>query len=311
MKISDIGEFGLIERMRKLIKRNPFVIQGIGDDCAVLRYTNKKDLLVTSDMLIEGKHFLRGRHKKGGQAKPHQIGHKAIACSLSDIASMGGVAKYAVVSVGMPKGFSVEEADGLFRGMNSIASAFGAAIVGGDTNSSDNLVIDVAMLGEVEKGRAILRSGAKAGDFIFVTGSLGRATGAAGKGKHLEFTPRVKEARFLATNFKINSMIDISDGLSSDLGHVLDESRKGCLIYEDLIPVTKGAGIKGALNDGEDFELLFTMPISEARRLMRIHPKGLAKFSCIGQVLDNEGVRFIVDKKGKARRFVAGGFRHF
>jgi len=291
MKLQKLGEFGLIDRIAKKTKKGKGVVLGIGDDCAVLEHTKDKYLLVTCDMLVEGVHFLLNK------ATPSQIGHKALGCGLSDIAAMGGVARYAVVSVGLPKKLSVEFVDNLYKGIKTLADKFKVSIVGGDTNKSDKLVLDITVIGEVKKDKLVKRSGAKIGDFIFVTGALGGSI----RGKHLSFTPRLKEANYLVNNFKLNSMIDVSDGISSDLNHILKQSKVGARLFLDKIPLSKYAkSVNNALNDGEDFELLFTLPKQEAKRLLRSKPKGLVKFTHIGEIV----------KKGKGA-IPAKGFRHF
>ncbi|MFH0771485.1 MAG: thiamine-phosphate kinase [Candidatus Omnitrophota bacterium] len=304
MRLSELGESGLIRRLAGNIKPGKDVIKGIGDDCAVIRITKDKYLLVTSDMLIEGVHFdLKN-------AKAAEIGWKALACGISDIASMGGIAKYAVVSLGLPSGCKVEFVDGIYKGMRLLAKRFGVEIIGGDTNSSKELIIDVAVLGFVEPNKVTLRSGAKPGDAICVTGALG---GSYKSKKHLNFIPRLKEARALTGDFKINAMIDISDGLSTDLNHIADESKVGACIYEELVPVSKDAdSLDAALNEGEDFELLFTLSAGEARALIRKNLFGAGlPVSRIGEVaVKGKGVK-IIDKAGNQRELKPKGFKHF
>jgi len=150
--------------------------------------------------------------------------------------------------------------------MGALAKRFGVSIVGGDTVRSDQVVINVALLGEVEKKHLVTRSGARPGDWIFVTGTLGRSLAT---GKHLNFTPRLKEARFLVRNFKPSAMIDISDGLAGDLNHILKASRVGAHLWDNAVPLTRGATLAQALTDGEDFELLFTLKGSQAMRLLK------------------------------------------
>jgi len=225
MKLENIGEFGLIEKIAKGTKTNKSVIKGIGDDAAVLEWTKDRYLLATADMLIEDRHFKRG-------ASPQDIGWKALCCGISDIAAMGGEPRWALVSCGLPKGLAVRYADGIYSGLKKAAGRFGVNIVGGDTNASDKIILDVTVLGEVKKEDLVLRSGARVGDLIFVTGELGGSI----RGKHLDFTPRIKESQILVKDFKINSMIDLSDGLSSDLNHILEQSAAGAIIYEYLIP---------------------------------------------------------------------------
>ena len=214
--MKEVGEFGLIDIISKGIKTDKSVIVGIGDDAAVLEFDKKQYLLMTADMIVEDVDFrLPG-------SEPEQIGWKAVCCSVSDIAAMGGVPVWAVVSVGLPKKLALETVSKIYSGIKKAAQEFNVNLVGGDTSSADKLVIDVAMIGKVEKKKLALRSNAKLGDAVFVTGTLG---GAVASGKHLNFTPRVKESQALVNNFKINAMMDISDGLSSDLKHILQMSK--------------------------------------------------------------------------------------
>jgi len=304
MRLSALGETGLIQRLAKNFKAGNDIVKGIGDDCAVIRISKERHLLITIDMLLEDVDF---RLK---DATAYQIGWKSLACGLSDIASMGGVAKYAVVSLGLPRRLSVEFVDELYRGIKALARRFDVEIVGGDTNSSKALVMDVAVLGFVEPEKLKFRSGAKPGDIICVTGSLG---GSYKSKRHLTFTPRLKEARCLVNNFRINSMIDISDGLSTDLNHIARDSDVGACIYEELIPVSKDAkGINAALNEGEDFELLFTMPLREARRFAGKDPcANSVKITQIGEILDKAAGVKMIGRGGKARDLKPKGFSHF
>ena len=303
MKIKDIGELGLIDRVAKKIRLDKTVIKGIGDDTAVIKWTGDKYLLFTCDILIEDAHFRRSL------ATPFQIGWKAMARNLSDIAAMGGRPKYALVSVGLDPDLPVSFADGIFDGMNALANKFKVNIVGGDTSRSKKIVIDISLIGEVEKRRLVLRSGARKGDAIFVTGSLGGSI----KGKHLSFTPRLDEARTIVRNFRVNSMIDISDGLLLDLGRVLDASRVGALIYEDLIPVSdKADSFKDAMTAGEDFELLFTMAPREAGRFMKSYLSKLRiPVSLIGEVTPKRCGYRLVGGDWKEKRISGKGYVHF
>src|SRR3990167_9463483 len=304
MRLSALGETGLIQRLAKNFKAGNDIVKGIGDDCAVIRISKERHLLITIDMLLEDVDF---RLK---DATAYQIGWKSLACGLSDIASMGGVAKYAVVSLGLPRRLSVEFVDELYRGIKALARRFDVEIVGGDTNASKKLVIDVAVLGFIQPDRLTLRSGAKPGDIICVTGVLG---GSYKSKRHLTFVPRLNEARSLVKNFRITSMIDISDGLSTDLNHIAKESGVGACVYEELIPLSKDAkNVSAALNEGEDFELLFTMPLREARRLARKGPgSNGVKITQIGEILDKKiGVK-IITSDGRVKDLKSKGFSHF
>ncbi len=298
MLINKIGEFGLIERIRKFIKTDASVIKGLGDDCAVLKFDKNRYQLFTCDMIIENTDFTL-------QDNPYLIGRKAIAVSISDIAACAGSPRYCLVSLGMSGNTSVEFIDKLIKGMLSLARKYNINIVGGDLSAARLLSIDISMLGLVEKKNLVLRSAAHVGDIIFVTGELGGSI----LGKHLKFTPRLKEARFLVRNFKVNAMIDISDGLACDLGHILEQSAVGAIIYEDLIPLSKQArGLKDALYMGEDFELLFTLSHDEAKRLLL---KRLTNFQPIGEITPKiYGLR-LVDRKGREKVIKPQGFHHF
>ncbi|MDE2231415.1 MAG: thiamine-phosphate kinase [Candidatus Omnitrophica bacterium] len=258
MHVSQIGEFGLIKALKKLVPVSQEVIKGIGDDAAVLPYNKREYLLLTTDMLAEGVHFTR-------RMPPEGIGHKALACNISDIAAMGGRPTFAVVSIGVPGNLPVDFIKDVYRGMERTAKDFGVSIVGGDTIKSGKIVVNVALLGRVEKKNLVTRGGAKPGDWIFVTGPLG---GSLKSGRHLKFVPRLGPARFLVERFTPHAMIDISDGLAGDLGHILEASRAGARLDYDCIPRHKGVSLAQALNDGEDFELLFTLGTRQAQALM-------------------------------------------
>jgi len=298
MLIQKLGEFGLIERIKKNIKTDSSVVQGSGDDCAVIKFSRGKYLLLTCDMLIEGVDFV-------SREKPYLIGRKALAVSISDVAACGGIPRYALVSLGLPPGARVEFVDKLHQGMRDLARRYRINLVGGDFSRAAKLTLDVSMAGVVEKKNLVLRSGAKSGDIIFVSGSFGGSI----RGKHLKFTPRLNEARWLVEHFKINSMIDVSDGLAQDLRHILVASKAGALVYEELIPLSPRArNLNDALYGGEDFELLFSMPAKEARKLICANNK---LYHPIGEILPlSEGLR-LVTKNGNEKNIKPGGFRHF
>jgi thiamine-monophosphate kinase len=236
---------------------------------------------------------------------PYLIGRKALAVSISDIASCAGLPRHCLISLGMPKDTSLKFIDRLFKGMLDVATKFNINIAGGDISCAKALTIDVSMLGVVEKKYLLLRNGARPGDIICVTGSLGGSI----RGKHFKFIPRVKEARFLAKKFKINSMIDISDGLTQDLAHILEESGVGAVIYESLIPLSKDAhNLNEALSMGEDFELLFTLPRQEARKLS---VRRAGDFKIIGEIVNKESGLRLIDRRNRERIIQPRGFRHF
>ncbi len=289
------GEFGWIATAKKYCA-------GIGDDTAVLR-SGKKDLLLTTDMLLEGRHFLLKK------ATPFEIGWKAMAVNLSDIAAMGGTPVAAVVSLGAPASTTVKFLEEVYRGLRAAASRFGARIVGGDTNKSERLTLAVTLLGEAKKGKAVLRSGAKPGDWVFVTGSLG---GSYASKKHLRFIPRLKEARWLAKNFRLSAMMDLSDGLASDIHRIAEESGVGAVLNESTLPLSKGVrSAQQALTDGEDFELLFTLsPAGASRLLKRKRPAGFPAFTHVGWIVPGRKIECL-RKDGKLAPLRARGFDHY
>jgi len=292
------SELDWIRRARQLCRA------GIGDDAAVLKWTSKKDLLVTTDMILEKSHF------KLSKATAYEIGWKAMAVNLSDIAAMGGLPTSAVVSLGVPPRTRQAFLNEIYRGILAVAGRFGVSVVGGDTNASGSWVICVTLLGEVPRGKALLRSGAKIGDWIFVSGALG---GSYPSGKHLRFMPRIREARYLAHRFGVHAMMDLSDGLASDIRRIMEESRVGVVLEERLIPRASGSvSLDSALSDGEDFELLFTLSPLDGTRLARARKKrGLARFTKIGEVVpEKRGVR-ILRRNGSLEKLRSKGYEHF
>ncbi len=305
-EISTLGEFGLIKHLTEHIETiNPETSYGIGDDCAVLNYSNEKDLLVTTDLLMEGVHFdltyMPLKH----------LGYKAAMVNLSDIYAMGGMPKQITVSLALSKRFSVEDMEDFYAGLRLACDAHQVDIVGGDTTSSrTGLAISITAIGEVEKGKAIYRNGAKETDLICVTGDLGAAymgfqllerekevyynqietakTDAerlaisqpdfSGREYLLERQMKPEARRDIILQLREagiqpTSMMDISDGLSSELIHICTQSHCGCRIYEERIPIDYQTAVMAeemnmnlttaALNGGEDYELLFTVPIAD------------------------------------------------
>ncbi len=305
-----MGEIALIKYLRRLFKASrKSVIVGIGDDCAVVRIGTSRTCLITTDMLIDGTHFVLKN------CTPKQIGRKAIGCSISDIAAMGCKATFAVVSAGLGRNTTMEFAREIHRGIKDMAREYGIEIVGGDITTGKNpLSISVTMLGEEAGAHPVLRSGAKAGDAILVTGTLGGSI----LGKHLSFKPRLKEGILLNTRFKLHSMIDISDGLSTDLCHILEESGVGAVLYEEMIPISKDAKklskktgrspLFHAFSDGEDYELLFTLSQGEARRLLASNLFDV-KITQIGHIRKGKGL-FMKYINGKTERIRPMGYEH-
>jgi thiamine-monophosphate kinase len=298
--LSKIGEFGLIDRLKKQIGRSSSVVKGIGDDTAVVPLSSQKYLLLTADMLVEGVHFTT-------KMPARAIGHKALACSISDIAAMGGIAKYALVSLGVPPSCPVHMILSIYQGMNALAKKFNVSIVGGDTVKNGKIIINVTLIGEVNKNELICRKGASRGDSIFVTGPLGRSLSS---GWHARFTPRMAQSQFLVRHYKPSAMIDISDGLAADLGHILDESRVGAILDGPLIPRRPKARLNNALYDGEDFELLFTVSPLQARKLKRSAAHKFT-FFCIGEIVDRKKGLQLRVSDGTLTTIHKKGYTHF
>ena len=302
-KLSHLGEFGLIELIRKSSALTGDVVRGIGDDAAVLNFSGAAReyyQLFTTDMLLEDVHFTRKMNAR-------LIGRKALACNISDVSAMGGTPSSAVVSLAVPPDLKIRFIEDIYRGINHLAKRFGMAIVGGDTVKSEKIVINIALLGRVKKKQLVTRGGASAGDMIFVTGPLGRSFQT---GKHLSFTPRVAQAQFLVNHFKPTAMIDISDGLCADLGHILKMSDVGVCLYEENIPKTKNATLQQALSDGEDFELLFTLSKKDEKFLLRKKHKSF-DFYFIGEIIAVKKKIILIKKDGSQQIIPFKGFTHF
>jgi thiamine-monophosphate kinase len=257
-------EFRLIDRVRQLAGKAPGVSLGIGDDAAAVTFESGP-AVVTSDMLLEGVHF------EIPAATPREVGRKSINVNLSDLAAMAALPRFAVVSVCLPRDRSV--GDELMEGIIEAAAEFDVAIIGGDTNAWDGpLIVSVTAIGEAHPKGLVTRSGAKSGDWICVTGELGGSRA----GRHLSFTPRVREATILHEAASLTAMLDVSDGLVADLFHILEESQCGAVLDAGAIPISEAARslagnrspLQRALGDGEDFELLFTLPAAEGQRLL-------------------------------------------
>jgi thiamine-monophosphate kinase len=327
------GEDDLVQLIRELARRRvPGLITGIGDDCAVLATAAATSLLVTTDLLIEDVHFRRR------WAEPADIGAKAIAVNVSDIAAMGGTPRWALVGLGCREGTGADEIEAFYEGALTVADAHGVAIVGGDTSASPaGWLVSVTLLGEAT--RPVLRSTARPGDVISVTGTLGRA--AAGlavleretapdgvdaaaidevTGAHLRPRPRVDEGRWLASAGGVTAMMDLSDGLATDLGRLANESGVAARVDVDALPIADATRavavaldadpVDWATGGGEDYELLV---VCEAAAFSRLRD-GLSNatgttLTAVGEVLSGAGTRWL-DGRGRAVA-VAPGFEHF
>jgi thiamine-monophosphate kinase len=309
-----MNEFDLIARLTKDAPSNALVVTGPGDDCAVLDVgIPGQVLLFKTDAVVEGIHF-------DSKTPPEKIGHKALARCFSDIAAMAGTPTAALITIGLPRKFETSFVEAIYQGLNDLARRYGVAIAGGETTTNPGgILISIALIGQVKRERQVLRSGAKVGDAIFVTGDLGGSLA----GKHLEFEPRLTEAQWLAENFTIHAMIDLSDGLAGDLRHLLKASGVGGELLASAIPISRQAKLAAraqssakppllaALTDGEDFELLFAVASLDAVPLNDGWKKRFpgARLSCIGKITAGPAVT-IRDKEG-VRPLTAHGYTHF
>ena len=298
--IASVGEDNIIAIANHFFsasaKKKPNIIKGIGDDTAVLTsLPNDFYQLVTIDTIVEETHFTR-------ETSPEKIGWKAMAVNISDIAAMGGIPDYAVISAAFPKNMPITSLKKLISGINNAAEKFNVAIVGGDTVGSDILSITITLFGKVEKQFLCTRDGAKPGNVIAVTGSLG---GSFKTNKHLTFTPRVEEARWLVKNAKPCAMMDLSDGLAMDLSRIAKASSISAKLFSNKIPVTAGFSVGNALNDGEDFELLCIFPenvlMDEIRE--KFEEKFDLKLTVVGKTDLQPGGIFLDDKEIKTKAF--------
>ena len=305
--VSSFHEFDLIQWIRKQCPDSQSEVFGIGDDTAILQPPLGNELLLATDMLMEGTHFTFP------PATPELAGRKALAVNLSDIAAMAGVPHSALISLALPKSRGPEFAKSVMQGVIHLAEEFQIQVIGGDTNSWDGpLVINVAIIGTAASSRSIKRSGATPGDWLFVTGELGGSL----LSHHLTFTPRVNEAAILRKTVSIKSMIDISDGLASDLSHILSESQVGALINVAAIPISPRVSLdespavrlQHALNDGEDFELLFTVSPEEGQSLLDQNPLS-HKLTHIGEIRAEQGA-FLQDASDSLRPLESHGWKH-
>lgn len=257
-----MDELKLIEYARRLPKAGPKVSLGIGDDGAILPPPDANhEWILTSDMLVEGVHF------DPRVSRPQEWGKKAVHVNVSDVAAMGGLPQFMLVSIGLPKKYALSKARHILKGINDAARRWKITLVGGDTVRSEKIVIDVMMIGVIRAKRWVTRSGAKRGDVIFVSGKLG---GSYESKKHLNFVPRVRESQFLVRHYRVHAMMDLSDGLAKDLRTLTKASQVGALLDERSIPLASPKlQLKNAFLDGEDFELLFCLSAKDARKLSR------------------------------------------
>jgi thiamine-monophosphate kinase len=261
-RLVDLGEDEVVRELTSSLPTDGSVVAGAGDDCAVLEYGRMGHYqLFKTDCLVQDVHYFP-------DTPPKLVGRKALARALSDIAAMGGWPTQAVVTLVLSPNYHMSYAKEIYEGLSGVAREFGVSVVGGETarpaaSSGRTAIISVSLLGLVEKGRCVLRSGGSEGDQIFVTGTLGGSI----KGKHLQFQPRVWEGRWLSEHFKPSAMMDLSDGLAKDLPRLAKQSGVGFQLVYQRVPKSPGCEMKQALNDGEDYELLFTVPPDRAEAL--------------------------------------------
>ena len=335
MEIKELGELGLIKRLAgQFTPGHPRVVKGIGDDASVTIQDDSQYLLCTTDTLVEDIHFSL-------QYTPsYNLGRKAVSISLSDIAAMGGTPKFLFTSIILPPATSTDFINLLYKGIKEMALEFDVALIGGNTSSSpDKIIINTTILGEVPKDQVMFRKGASVGNRIYVTGRLGDS----GLGlkmlkesqkskvksqnlqnkvilKHIDPLPRVREGREIAKKKLATSMIDISDGLISDLRHIAEESRVGAQIWLKKLPLSTGLkkwlsdhpqDIALALSGGEDYELLFTAPKGNAPQIDTLSSELGIPITQIGEIVPEGCGITVLDEKGDIFHLAVDGFEHF
>lgn len=335
MKISEIGEQELIKRIAGITARdNSSLVLGIGDDAAVTVVRPGFHLVTTKDMLVEGVHFLL----QGQSARA--LGYKSLAVNLSDLAAMGALPRHAFVGLALPMDTSLAFVLDLYRGMKELADRFDVTICGGDTvRSPGPVVISITVQGEVEEGKALLRSGAKPGDIICTTGPLGASAAGlllllsedrkglgqdvheAALNAHFFPVPRVREAMFLAASGAVRAAIDLSDGLLKDLQEICEQSRCGAEIYEDRVPVHGAAAVIGrafgknpldlALSGGEDYELLLCVdPAGWDALASSFYEEFRLELLSLGRITGGRGI--VMQTRDGGREIITfKGFQHF
>ena len=292
-KISQSSEDALIRRLTQNLSTQPEIITGVGDDCAVIAKHETEHTLLKTDTIVESVHFLP-------EEDPERVGWKAAARVVSDFAAMGGKPEALLVTIILPPETELEWVEKLYLGLNAVADRFNCSIVGGETSSTASgspKVVSISGTGTVAPHHLTLRSEAKPGDLIYVTGQLGGSI----RGKHLDFTPRVKEANWLVTHYKPSAMMDLSDGIAKDLPRLANLSQCGYQIYPEKLPLNPNCTTNQALNDGEDYELLFSIS-KEKQESLNTEWNTLfsnLKLTHIGHLTENE------------TNSLSGGWDHF
>jgi thiamine-monophosphate kinase len=314
-------ERALIQGIRRLAggSRSPAVVEGIGDDCAILKIAAGHELLVTTDLCVEDVHFRRNWHPAPS------VGHRCLTRGLSDIAAMGGEPVACFLSLGLPTNLAQSWVDGFLLGFEKLARRSRVALAGGDISGSRKIVADIVVVGQVPRGKAIRRSGARAGDRIYVTGELG-GSGAAlrrlyagdrlqakGSSRHFFPQPRLQVGQWLRRRGLATSMIDVSDGLSVDLLHICEESGVDAVIESAAVPVASGAPLELALDSGDDYELIFTAR-PKTKVPSRIEGIKITEIGTVHASAREPGSRSHItmrDEAGKSRPVRATGWQHF
>ncbi len=335
MRLDELGEFGLIARLTTGLETRPDVLLSVGDDAALLEFgPGEMALVATCDTQVEGRHFIRS------VASPEEIGHKAFAVNLSDIAAMGAEPLWALVSLALPASLAIAELDGIYAGLRALARRYEVAIVGGNISGTDGpLTIDVTALGRVKRSHALTRAGGQPGDSVLVTGELGAAAAgvlcATGVSRVMPVSdealahvraamvapmPRIAEGQALAESGVVTAMLDISDGLAADLGHLCDASGVGAEVDAGAVPVDSCAAIVAraagrdpldlALTGGEDYELLFTVRPDAVQTAMEAVQRVGGRARVIGQLTEPGAGMRVRDVGGQVRPLASRGWDH-
>jgi thiamine-monophosphate kinase len=318
----------LIERIQQLagigagraptrgILARRILVRGIGDDCAILKVAAGHQLLVTTDLCVENVHFRRQWHPSAS------VGHRCLMRGLSDIAAMGGEPLACFLSLGLPTRLSQIWVDGFLQGLLKLAGRFAVPLAGGDISAAPAITADIVVAGQVPSGKALLRSGARPGDRIYVTGELGSSAAVlkrlyAGErirptrsNRHFYPIPRLEAGLWLRRNRLATAMIDLSDGLSVDLGHICQESHVAARIIAGAVPVARGANLELALHGGDDYELLFTAS-AKANVPSKIGGVQVTEIGVIQRRKDYRPAIQILDENGRARILAPRGWQHF
>lgn len=332
MRLKDIGETEIIKRIEKRFSPSgPRAVLGIGDDAAVLRIDGRKLCLITTDMLVEGTHFIPGT------ISFYDLGYKALAVNLSDIAAMGGTPLHALVSLGLSPDTALKELDAFYDGLQELAKMFAVDVVGGDmTSNRQGMVINITVTGETENEHLVLQSGAREGDLIAVTGEVGASDAGlkillnsqvdfpplarnTALSKHYRPFPRVREGRELARTGRVHAMKDISDGLAKEVNTIALSSGKMAVLYADKIPLSpcvldvagilKLDALEMALRGGEDYELVFTFAADDFHTISKISLNYGFPMHIIGEIHAGEGV--FLESQGQRKRLLPEGYEHF